>query len=71
VLLLGTTRFEQQALVYRLVSSGLPKSAPLSVLAVELVPESYTDRFSDPLGAAPGQVRIPRTSPLQRVPDIC
>ena len=48
---------------------GLPLSSPLSVLAVELLPER--NRASDPLGGDLGSTRILRTSPLTRVPPVC
>jgi hypothetical protein len=55
---------------------GLPLNAPLSVLAVELIPEiGLTDLQqaprADPLGASLGDVRILRTSPLVAVPPVC
>jgi hypothetical protein len=55
---------------------GLPLNAPLSVLAVELIPEiGLTDLQqaprADPLGASLGDVRILRTSPLVAVPPAC
>lgn len=46
-----------------------PRKAPLSVLAVELLPE--LDRKPDPLGSDLGHVRIIRTSPLTPVGEIC
>jgi hypothetical protein len=49
---------------------GLPHSSPLSVLAVELLPEPESP-FTDPLGKELGQVRVLRTSPLTPVPAIC
>jgi hypothetical protein len=48
---------------------GLAPSAPLSVLAVELLPE--LGRYPDPLGGDLGQVRILRTSTLVPVPAFC
>jgi hypothetical protein len=50
---------------------GLPSNAPLSVLAVELLPEPGTPFKEDPLGRDLGQVRVLRTSPLTPVPAIC
>ena len=52
-----------------LLSLSLPLNSPLSVLAVETLPE--VGRFADPLGASLGQVRVLRTSPLLPVPAIC
>ena len=49
---------------------GLPHNSPLSVLAVELLPEPDSP-FMDPLGKDLGQVRVLRTSPLTPVPAIC
>jgi hypothetical protein len=48
---------------------GLPLNSPLSVLAVEVLPE--IGRRGDPLGGNLGYVRILRTSPLAPVPAIC
>jgi hypothetical protein len=45
-------------------------NVPLSVITVELLPETYSP-FDDPLGKHLGQVRILRTSPLTSVPEIC
>ncbi|MCK0511470.1 hypothetical protein [Aromatoleum buckelii] len=49
---------------------GLPANAPLSALAIELLPEPDAV-FVDPLGKDLGQVRVLRTSPLTPVPAIC
>jgi hypothetical protein len=49
---------------------GLPDTSPLSVLAVELLPEP-NGGFIDPLGGDLGDVRILRTSPLTPVQSIC
>jgi hypothetical protein len=65
----GTTRWEQQEIDSLLETLGLARNAPLSVLAVELLPEF--DRKPDPLGADLGSVRILRTSPLIKVPEVC
>jgi hypothetical protein len=50
--------------------AGLPPDAPVSVLAVELMPEP-NGSFADPLGGDLGQVRILRTSPLAAVERDC
>jgi hypothetical protein len=71
LLLFGTVRFPQPVVLERLTALGLPESAPLSVLAVELLPEPTAERFPDPLGGDLGRVRVLRTSPLQPVPAIC
>jgi hypothetical protein len=52
-----------------LLSLALPLDSPLSVLAVETLPE--VGRFTDPLGASLGQVRVLRTSLLLAVPPVC
>ena len=48
---------------------GLPRGSPLSVLAVELLPE--VEPPADPLGASLGEVRILRTSPLVKLTGVC
>ena len=48
---------------------GLPRDSPLSLLAVELLPE--VEPPDDPLGASLGQVRILRTSPLIKLSSVC
>jgi hypothetical protein len=50
---------------------GLPLNAPLSALALELLPEPGSPFNGDPLGRDLGQVRVLRTSPLTPVPAIC
>ncbi len=50
--------------------AGLPDDAPISALAVELLPEP-NGSFADPLGGDLGQVRILRTSPLSSVERDC
>jgi hypothetical protein len=50
--------------------AGLPPDIPLSVLAVEVLPEP-NGSFSDPLGGDLGQVRTLRTSPLSAVDRSC
>jgi hypothetical protein len=50
--------------------AGLPPDTPLSVLAVEVLPEP-NGSFGDPLGGDLGQVRILRTSPLSAVDRGC
>ena len=66
----GVARWEQQEIDLLLLRAlALPRNAPLSVLAVELLPE--LDRKPDPLGADLGRVRILRTSPLIPVPEVC
>jgi hypothetical protein len=50
--------------------AGAPDATPISVLAVELLPEP-NGSFDDPLGGDLGQVRILRTSPLASVERGC
>jgi hypothetical protein len=49
---------------------GLPEASPLTVLAVELLPEP-NGTFADPLGRDLGEVRILRSSPLASVERDC
>ncbi|HWQ69422.1 MAG TPA: hypothetical protein VN494_05610 [Patescibacteria group bacterium] len=65
----GDARWSQAEIEVALVSLGLPKSSPLSVLAVELLPE--VDRAPDPLGSDLGTTRILRSSRLVPVPPVC
>ncbi len=65
----ATAIWRQQEIDPLLKALALPRSAPLSVLAVELAPE--LDRVPDPLGADLGRARILRTSPLVPVPEVC
>ena len=58
----GDARWSQAEIENALASLGLPKSSPLSVLAVELLPE--VNRAPDPLGSDLGSTRILRTSRL-------
>lgn len=50
--------------------AGLADDTPLTVLAVELLPEP-NGSFADPLGGDLGQVRVLRTSPLCSVERNC
>jgi hypothetical protein len=65
----GIAQWTQLEIDTALRALNLPGKAPLSVLAVELLPE--LDRKPDPLGADVGRVRILRTSPLTPVGEIC
>jgi hypothetical protein len=78
----GTTTFYEKDIRGLLSLLGLPPTAPLSVLAVEILPgprHFLTDAAAapaaaageDPLGPQLGQRRILRTSPLTAVPAIC
>ena len=78
--------FSQKEIEASLELLGLPRTSPLSVLAVELLPGPLTVRegpgrapltptpeeiAEHPLGANLGLRRIMRTSPLTAVPAIC
>ena len=78
--------FPQKDIEASLALLGLPRTSPLSVLAVELLPGPLTVRegpggpphtpsddvqAGDPLGTSLGLRRIMRTSPLTPVPAIC
>ena len=65
----GFALWERSAIEVSLASLALPPNAPLSVLAVEVLPELA--RPADPMAADLGQVRILRASPLTPVPAIC
>jgi hypothetical protein len=52
-----------------LATYSLPHDSPLSVLAVELLPEA--EQPADPLAASLGTVRPARTSPLVKLGDVC
>ena len=67
--LYGVARWDQKEIAGLLDRLALRRDSPLSLVAVEVRPES--DRFSDPLGADLGQTRILRTSPLTPVPSVC
>ncbi|MEV7226741.1 hypothetical protein AB0M79_06905 [Polymorphospora sp. NPDC051019] len=66
----GETRWTGAEVRAALQLAGLPPGAPVSALAVELLPEPNGD-FADPLGGDLGQVRILRTSPLAGVDRDC
>jgi hypothetical protein len=76
----------QKGIEASLALLSLPRTSPLSVLAVELLPGPLTvleapgrpphtpsdaERAEDPLGTNLGLRRIMRTSPLTAVPVIC
>jgi hypothetical protein len=63
-------KFQQDEILQRLRRLGLPLDSPLSVIAVETLPEPDSP-YGDPLDQDLGQVRILRTSPLTAVPEIC
>ena len=65
----GTATFSAAEIESALRALTFRADAPLSVLAVELLPE--VQELPDPLGADLGSQRILRTSPLIPVPAIC
>lgn len=71
---IGLTRVEtgwdDAETAFLLQRLGLPPNTPLSLLAVELLPEP-NNAFGDALGNDLGEVRILRTSPLTEVPSTC
>ncbi|MEM8962290.1 MAG: hypothetical protein AAGD38_12475 [Acidobacteriota bacterium] len=69
-LLGGLGSWRQDQIETALERLGLATDSPLSVLAVELLPEAV-GTFPDPLGRDLGEVRILRTSSLIPVPAMC
>jgi hypothetical protein len=67
---MAEVRWANSELNALLLSFGLGPESPLSVLAVELLPEP-NGGFGDPLGGDLGDVRIVRTSPLAPVKSVC
>jgi hypothetical protein len=65
----GTATFSNSEVTLGLEALGFSDGAPLSVLAVELLPNGTP--AADPLGAQLGAQRILRTSPLTPVPRVC
>lgn len=65
----GTAAWTQFEVAAALEAIGLGPDAPLSALAVEILPNS--EPAADPLGAGLGSERILRTSPLVAVADLC
>ena len=65
----GNATFTDAEVRLALDTLTFAEAAPLSVLAVELLPNGV--RVGDPLGAGLGTQRILRTSPLVPVPAIC
>jgi len=64
-----TAMWDQSEIEAMLRALALARHSPMSVLAVELLPEQ--GRIADPLGIGLGQARILRTSPLTAVPMVC
>jgi hypothetical protein len=60
------TQLEVQEMLHYL---GLPTDTPLSVMAIEMIPNFAV--VSEPLSGDLGKVRIYRTSPLEPVPELC
>lgn len=67
---LGHAIWKRDEITLQLQNFGIPTNAPLSVLAVEILP-TKRGGFDQPLGAELGKERILRTSPLVAVGDIC
>lgn len=63
-------RWTGQQVQDALARAGLAPDTPLTVLAVETLPEP-NGNFTDPLGGDLGQVRVIRTSPLAEVAEHC
>jgi hypothetical protein len=66
----GYTSWTAAEIEQLLATLGLPDDMPLSVPAVETLPEPNAT-FHDPLGGDLGEVRILRTSPLVAVDNVC
>ena len=66
----GESRWTGAEVDAALQAAGLPQDSPMSVLAVELLPEP-NGSFNDPLAGDLGQVRILRTSRLSAVDRDC
>jgi hypothetical protein len=62
--------WDSETLTTMLATLGLDPHTPLSVLAIELLPEPNGE-FTEPLGGDLGDVRILRTSPLTAVQADC
>ena len=69
VMTIAGHQFGKPEIELALASLGLPESSPLSVLAVEMLPE--LNRAPDPLGTDLGSTRILRSSRLVPVPPVC
>jgi hypothetical protein len=70
--LFSSVRFMQQDIEDALAVLALPQGSPLSVIAVEMMPQDETSPWRvDPLGLGLGQMRLLRTSPLTAVPAMC
>jgi hypothetical protein len=67
--LYGTATWTQFEVASALEAIGCGPDAPLSALAVEILPS--TEPAADPMGVDLGSERILRTSPLVAVADVC
>jgi hypothetical protein len=67
---LGHAIWHREEVEAALAALALDPGTPMSVLAIELMPEPNAT-FRDPLGGDLGQVRILRVSPLQAVEARC
>jgi hypothetical protein len=65
----ATATWTQHELAALLAAIGLDPDAPISVLAVEIIPGSQP--AADPLGTQLGSERILRASPLVAAPHVC
>lgn len=65
----GAVAWTQFEVAQALAAVGLGPEAPISALAVEILPNG--EPAADPLGAGLGSERILRTSPLVAVADVC
>jgi hypothetical protein len=65
----GNAAWQQLEIAMLLQAVGLGADSPLSVLAVEVLPNEVP--AADPMGADLGTERILRTSPLVQVPTVC
>jgi hypothetical protein len=65
----GISTWSQAEITILLANLGLPADSPLSVMAIELLP-NYNPA-ANPLGTDLGSTRIYRTSPLEPVMEIC
>ena len=63
-------RWDDASLAALVGQLGLDHDAPLSVLAIEILPEP-NGGFRDPLGGDLGDVRVLRTSPLAPIATVC
>jgi hypothetical protein len=67
---MAAAAWSQQDLRQLLAKFGLDAKAPMSALAMELLPEP-NGNFGDPLRGDLGEVRILRTSPLVPIGTDC